>query len=470
MKKSIFSLMLGAIVALASCNKSDDDLLSAQTNGEQLATFTVEAPALTRATVAGLTRYIVEAYEGADLTTTPLREESATGSLTITLKKNTEYTFLFWADGGTAKTDAVASSGYWNTADLKAVQASANGTSTVAYCTSKSFNSKDFAANSAITLKNATAQVNFVESIGFTAADNTLTVKYAKGTILNVGTGESTGEVADVTHTFTSIAKAEANEIIATDYVLAPLGAQNVVNLKVQFNSETEKEINNVPFQQSYKTNIKGEYSNYYSSVFTISNKVEDYTDNEDVLVDPTKYAVGDAYPDATSPIGVVFYIENDGKNGKIVSLDEGTDKLWSKNLGSTGARNSTDGLDNMRIIKELSNNFDGYPVSEWVDKLNNGGSSATYAIGAKNVWYLPAYEELKQLYAAWNGDATTTANTSARAAFNSKLTNEISPNFYWSSTDISDISAWYVSFNNGNTGFSTKSAGSYRVRAVFAF
>ena len=121
MKKSILSLIAGAIVALASCSQSDD-MPGQPQEGVQTATFTIRTPAATRGTVTGLNRYIVEAYEGSPATGTPAaRVEAATGTLTLGLKKNTEYTFLFWADKGTAKTGNSASSGYWNTDDLKAV-------------------------------------------------------------------------------------------------------------------------------------------------------------------------------------------------------------------------------------------------------------------------------------------------------------------------------------------------------------
>lgn len=243
-------------------------------------TFTIETPAVTRAEVTGLSRYIVEAYEGNDLTATPVRVESSTGSLTIALKKETDYTFLFWADKG----------GYWNTADLKAVAVTTDkktDAGQAAYCLCVSFNSKDFEANKAVTLKNATAQVNFVETAGLAAANNTLKVTYATGAALNVGTGKVTEVAGEVVHTYTAIAQADPNATLAADYVLAPLNEKSVVNLTVQFNDEAEKAIGNVPFQQSYRTNIKGEYSNLYNSVFTISNEVGDYEDGGEVETDP---------------------------------------------------------------------------------------------------------------------------------------------------------------------------------------
>lgn len=70
MKKSILSLIAGAIVALASCSQSDE-MPGQPQEGEQLATFTIQTPVMTR-TAGKLGRYIVEAYEGNTATGTPV--------------------------------------------------------------------------------------------------------------------------------------------------------------------------------------------------------------------------------------------------------------------------------------------------------------------------------------------------------------------------------------------------------------
>lgn len=277
MKKILFLSMLAAVVGFASCNKSDDGLQQ-NTDGDVQATFSVQSPA-SRATVTGLTRYIVEAYEGKDLAATPQRIESATGALTLTLKKNTEYTFVFWADKGTANTAIATSGDYYDATtllDVKVNSAAYNTTATPAYCLAVSFNSKDFESNKSVVLKNATAQINFVETAGLVDATNTLTVKYSSGGKLNVATGKITELGNEISRTYTNVGE---NNTLVTDYILAPLGDQRLLDLKVALDSEPAKEIYNVPLQQNYKTNIKGEYSNLYNSVFTISNEVGDFQD-----------------------------------------------------------------------------------------------------------------------------------------------------------------------------------------------
>ncbi len=283
MKKRMLLLMTGAIVALASCSQADEMSMQPQEEG-QLATFTIEAPATTRATVNNLTRYIVEAYEGTSATDAPVaREESGTPSLTLTLKKNTEYTFLFWADGGTAKTETTSGSGYWNTDDLKAVSITTDKKEEVgeaAYCLATTFNSKDFETNKNVTLKNATAQVNFMETGGLITDNNTLTVWYDAAIVLNVGTGKVSEIKGVFAHTFTGIEKAAKGTILATDYLLAPLGEEHLASLQIELNKETTKTISNVPFQQSYKTNIKGEYS--VSDMFTFELTADDAWEGPD--------------------------------------------------------------------------------------------------------------------------------------------------------------------------------------------
>lgn len=275
MKKSILSLIAGAIVALASCSQSDE-IPGQPQEGEQLATFTIQTPATTRADVtSSMHRFIVEAYEGSSATGEPAaRVEADNGTLTLGLKKNTEYTFLFWADGGTAKTGSAESSGYWNTADLKAVTVTSgkeNENGEVAYCFKTTFNSADFNTHSTVTLRNATAQVNFIEKTGLTSTSNTLAVTYSAGVTLNVGTGKVSTGTSTITHTFTGIGQISSGATLATDYILAPKDEQQMLDLTIKLNTEDPKPLTNVPFEQCFKTNITGEYSSLGQFTFTVT-------------------------------------------------------------------------------------------------------------------------------------------------------------------------------------------------------
>lgn len=477
MKKSILSLAMGAIVALTSCSQSDE-MPGQPQEGEQLATFTIETPAMTRAAVDGLSRYIVEAYEGATATgTSATRVESSTSTLTLTLKKDTQYTFLFWADKGTAKTGSDGtSSGYWDTNDLKAVTVTngkTNEKGEVAYCLTKTFNSANFETNKAVELKNATAQVNFVEKAGLPTNDNTLTVKYSAGTKLNVGTGKVEEVTGKITHTFTAIAQAASDATIATDYILAPKDEQKVLDLTIQLNDEPEKPVTNVPFEQSYKTNIKGEYSSIGSFTFTITADDAWETPDKDVdIVIPA--AVGDYYymdgtwsaddkaTDLNPIMGVVYKLNDDGKSGKVVLLAEGNGK-WSTVEETTEANSTSDGKANTeKILTDKSASLANYPIFEVCKDLRTMDGNAQ--------WYIPVAGEYQTLLST-----ITTINPKIKAQNGTEIVAPIENTintFYWQSCEASSSGATNGAMAvTSMTGSSEKvKTAAYKVRYILDF
>lgn len=104
-----------------------------------------------------------------------------------------------------------------------------------------------------------------------------------------------------------------------------------------------------------------------------------------------TTYAVGDLYP-ADNPVGVVFYVSNNGKSGKIASLQTSHSCYWA------GAKS-------------------------WVNNLGGG-------------WYLPSKSELQSIASNW-----------------SKLSSNIDNGFYWTSSIYSsgvlDTLVWVVTLGN---------------------
>ena len=471
MKKSILSLIAGAIVALASCSQSDD-MPGQPQEGVQTATFTIQTPAATRTTVTGLTRYIVEAYEGTTATGTPAtRVEAATGTLTLELKKNTEYTFLFWADHGTAKAGGTTSSGYWNTNDLKAVSITSGKENTAgeaAYCLTRTFNSADFEANKAVALKNATAQVCFIETAGLSAADNTLKVTYPAGGTLNVGTGSVTDVAGTITHTFTNIGQAAANTTLATDYILAPTGEDKVLNLTIQLNTESPKTIPNAPFRQCFSTHIKGEYSTFGQFTFTVT--ADDGWDGTKEVKELPK--VGDYYykdntwsteNKATNDnpiIGVVYKVNDDGTTGKVVSLTEGTNLKWGPTSVTTGATSKTNGKENTEkvftLIASQSYTLSDYPIFNACQEQRTSTGN--------DRWYIPGSSDYAHLF-----NAVSTINNKITAI--SGGTGVVIPNysnFYWTSEETASNTA-NVMMTNIGIGAINKGI-SYRVRFVLDF
>ena len=179
--------------------------------------------------------------------------------------------------------------------------------------------------------------------------------------------------------------------------------------------------------------------------------------DDREVITPVTTYKVGDYYNE-NGKRGVVFEVWDGGKHGKIVSLDE-TRAVWdsrvkwnSINRYSGGTRtyadSESDGKENTDKIMARTDRqyFDAF---EW---CRAKGSS----------WYLPAKDELKQIYN--NIDKLNSTLSQYGTALDG---------CYWSSTGYVDykpeVCAWLVNVNNGNaTGFN-KSA-NYYVRAVSAF
>ena len=201
------------------------------------------------------------------------------------------------------------------------------------------------------------------------------------------------------------------------------------------------------------------------------------------------------AFDHTKTCIGIVFWKDPaDPTHGKIVSLNEAEEAaVWAWENIPTGAISDDDGLANMRAVKEKKPNFHNHPPFEYVNGLNP--ASTSYADGSTGVWYLPAKNELKQLYAAMSGlrwIASGTAGegeiadwgggempgnatySAVREAFNDKFTadgvggKEIG-SVYWSSTEDGSNGAWYVYFGSGNAGDGYKSNLNY-VRSCLAF
>ena len=162
-------------------------------------------------------------------------------------------------------------------------------------------------------------------------------------------------------------------------------------------------------------------------------------------------YKVGDYYNE-NGKEGVVIEVWDNGRHGKIISLDE-TELQWCtgeqyKREIALGLIDENNGKVNTDKVMQRSDS-DQYPAFVW---CRNKGAD----------WYLPATEELKAIY-------------NNRSAINSTLAKynaELRAAWYWSSTEYEDYPesyAWHVYMYFGNTYYNLK--GSYNsVRAVSAF
>lgn len=170
--------------------------------------------------------------------------------------------------------------------------------------------------------------------------------------------------------------------------------------------------------------------------------------------------------------VGVIFYLNPDKRSGKIVSLDEAPNLKWSTAAAeSPKAESAIDGESNLAKIQAISNWQESFDAEAWCVAKNSGDIR----------WYLPAVDELRQLFAAtcgltwvesgadeskkeinnWTGNSVTmlpgdniNPYPDERAAFNKYFTNIGATPFtadkYWSSTEFNSEFAQFLSFEGG--------------------
>lgn len=210
---------------------------------------------------------------------------------------------------------------------------------------------------------------------------------------------------------------------------------------------------------------------------------------NLELTVSPASsgYAIGDYWPDSSSPEGIVFWLKPGslGSQGKVVALDETYVSRWGvdndeQNAGVTGIRSVTNGATatgSMIAKYKSSGTFDAdYPAFYYIHNTVNGSDE-------NGVWYLPARDELKMLYAGYSGkvyesivdweagimpDKDSPECTAARSAFNAKLTakggkaigsSDNSVNWwYLSSSEIANRTSYSFSFEKGGYSYDPKS------------
>ena len=136
---------------------------------------------------------------------------------------------------------------------------------------------------------------------------------------------------------------------------------------------------------------------------------------------DPVVYNIGDAVEG-----GVLFWISEDGTTGKVLypsrgSINESSNIAWAatdikdlSNIATSTVENL--GSTNVELLKQTYGSLDKFPAAKWCDDIDGD-------------WYLPARNELKLLFEAYNGttwdnatyekpNAITDAEKAARAAF----------------------------------------------------
>jgi hypothetical protein len=169
-------------------------------------------------------------------------------------------------------------------------------------------------------------------------------------------------------------------------------------------------------------------------------------------------YRVGDYYDDGIKQ-GVVFEVWDDGKHGKIVSLEQSEEKLlwctavqYNRHI-DVKASSSTDGQVNTDKVMKRKDK-DEYPAFKWCRSCGEE-------------WYLPAIDELKLLL---NKRVCEAVNKTLERRGAIKLNDRITGQGYWSSTESSGVfCAWGVYLKDDYTRSYLKVNEGY-VRAVATF
>ena len=266
------------------------------------------------------------------------------------------------------------------------------------------------------------------------------------------------------------------------DLLLPVTVATNVVGAEVYFDREYKGLTDDNGFKtisevMPGKHSIMVVYENYaakqdvevnndkISFRLTVNNKpavAENTPENilpQQLIVPEIKtYKVGDYYNDGKKE-GVVFWVTDGGKHGKIVSMVQSSGCLqWTSDMYEAqcfiGVDNENDGAKNMDLVSKSIDWRSKYPAFRWCANLGEG-------------WYLPAIEELKMftLDESVNDVVNSTLTKFSRQTINA---------LYWSSTEsfskYADVfCAWSVAVNGHRTANSQKGARLY-VRAVAAF
>lgn len=216
-------------------------------------------------------------------------------------------------------------------------------------------------------------------------------------------------------------------------------------------------------------------------------------------LPEPDPVRIGDYYfedgttgsdlSEGKNAVGIVFYVNDDGKHGKVLSLTE-TYCIWGPVKTVTGATDPEEGLLNQRTIESLEEWQENYPGFAWCASLTDGNLE----------WYMPAKVEMRQIFAGMCGLrwVESGADESAgeindwaddlrlfdqgeyseeRDTFNQRISQvggtpvDLIDYGNWSSTEFDKDIAWYHYFANGYTHRSGKITGYFnKTRAVAVF
>ena len=153
---------------------------------------------------------------------------------------------------------------------------------------------------------------------------------------------------------------------------------------------------------------------------------VGDILCENDTIVRPADY-------DSTNlkAIGVVFYVDDSSEHGWVVSLQNDGFYKW----GGYGVDTE---LDNFTRRGSASDDLDGLNNTKTLLEVDTIAYPAFEGVDFQGGWYVPAAGQLKILYKNLKDVDESIAKVGGDVIRHIGLT-------YWSSTEYSDINAWYM-------------------------
>ncbi|MGM9733099.1 MAG: hypothetical protein ACI3YT_03130 [Prevotella sp.] len=257
--KKILSLMLGIAAMFASCSQSEE--LTAENDSPKQVTFSLTADNGVQTRAAGSLRYVMAIYDESGQSEVLPATEFSSSTFAVRLDPG-KYTCLFWADYGSANYDA---------SDLKSVALQDDATEVEAFYAKQGITVTDGGMVN-VTLSRAVAKVVLKETDRLVAGS--IKVTYDGFKDFNVSEGKGiTSKTFTLTISFANtIEGTVANPTEVGEFLMLANADEPVLSdFKVQYESEAEKTITNVPVQANYVTNINGKFSVNANQQFSIS-------------------------------------------------------------------------------------------------------------------------------------------------------------------------------------------------------
>ena len=203
--------------------------------------------------------------------------------------------------------------------------------------------------------------------------------------------------------------------------------------------------------------NFEKDVADFLTKLIDFYTKPTALKSNENIKVGDIAYSdgsVSEEYDRNKTPVGIVIEVTN-GTAAKIVSLDE-TEAEWSTEKVYTNATIENNGMPNLLIIQRIDGWETKYPAFKLCDDYTDASGNSQ--------WYLPAKDELNQLYTVKKYVNAAIDKITAGGGIATKLNGE-----YWSSSQRSRKYAWRQRFSDGGRYYYYKLY-TNSVRAVRAF